>query len=240
MIEISSAVGSAELAIHFKTLGVPHTLVGLNGLRYGDFAFLGNGPKGRLVRVAIERKTWPDFLASTSSNRFNGDQLVGLVEDYDDISLYLEGYSRCNPDTYMFEYRGSNGQWTTGYGKATSWHAVKGMLNSFEHCGVKLDYPPTPFDTALYVTAKYQWYNSKTWEEHNSHQRVKELKFDVARASKILRIARALGIGHIGAKKAEKEFGTVREMVSITANEWITRGIVSSKAQATRIWNMCN
>lgn len=240
MIEISSAVGSAELATHFKNLAVPHILVPLQQLRYGDFAFTGNGPEGKLARVGIERKTWPDFLESTTSNRFNGDQLVGLVEDYDDIYLYLEGRSRCNPDTYMFEYMGDNGKWTTGYGKAKSWHAVKAMVISFEHCGVKMDYPTTPYDTALHVSTLYQWYNLKTWEEHNSHQRVKELKFDVSRASKVLRVARAIGLGHIGAKKAEKEFRTVREMVNSTANDWLEKKIVSTRAMANRLWNMCN
>lgn len=236
MIRIANDVGSAELKKYFEQLGQPHIV---SDIRYGDFVFVGSGPNNSLVRIAVERKTWPDFLASTESNRFNGDQLIGLIENYDDVCLYLEGYSRCNVTTQMFEYQ-VNGVWTTGFGRARPWHAIKSMITTFERCGIKVDYPPSPLDTARYVSNLYQWYNSKSWDEHNSHKRVKEIKFDVKRPSKVIRVARALGLGHIAAEKADSVFTTVREMVNIDLDEWIKRGVVTTRAQATKVWKMCN
>jgi len=236
MIRIANDKGSAELKPLFDKLGQPNRLA---EIRYGDFVFEGNGPNGTLAKIAIERKTWPDFISSTDSNRFNGDQLAGLIENYDTVYLYIEGESRCNPDTFMFEYK-SGGMWTTGYSRAKPWTAIKNMITTFEHCGIKVDYPLNPLETARNTGTLYQWYNSKSWDEHNSHKRVKELKFNVARAGKIIRVARALGLGHIAAEKAEKVFTSVREMVNIDRDDWIRKGIVSTRVQATRLWNMCN
>lgn len=242
MIHIANDKGSAELKPLFDQLGQPNKLA---EIRYGDFTFIGNGPNGKLARIAVERKTWPDFISSTDSNRFNGDQLAGLIEHYDDVYLYIEGEARCNPDTNMFEYK-HHGMWTTGYARAKPWTAIKNMITTFEHCsakekwGIKIDYPLNMLETARNVSTLYQWYNSKAWDEHNSHKRVKELTFNVARAGKIIRVARALGLGHIAAEKAEKAFGSVKEMVNCKPDDWIWKGVVGTKAQATRLWNMCN
>lgn len=237
MIAIDSRVGSAELDVYFKKLGYPHRL---EQLKYGDFAFNGNGPNSRLIRVAVERKTWPDFLNSVASGRFSGDQLIGLIENYDDVYLYLEGAYRCNPDSTMFEYKNTGSAvWTTGYGKPLNWHFVMAKILSFEHCGLRVVYTHDPEDTARRVGSAYTWY-SKLWEEHNSHRQIKNIKFDVQRATKVARVARALGLGHIAARKAEAAFKSNREMIMATTDDWIRHGIVASRAQATKIWNMCN
>ena len=237
MIEIDTRVGSAELEPYFKQLGQPYCL---KQLKYGDFAFIGNGPNGTLVRVAIERKTWPDFLASTTSSRFNGDQLVGLLEDYDDVYLYLEGSSRCNPDNFMFEYKATRSLvWTTGYGKPTPWHVVRSKITTFEHCGIRTNYPEDAMATANHVSNLYQWYR-RPWEEHNSHRQIKEIKMDVSRATKVARVARALGLGHQGARRAELAFKTVKEMVNAEVDDWFWKDVVKTTAQAKKLWGMCN
>jgi len=237
VIEIDSRVGSKEFDVYFKKLGVPHTLT---TLKYGDFAFTGNGPKGTLVRVAIERKTWPDFIGSTISSRFNGDQLIGLTEDYDSVYLYLEGRSRCNPDTGLFEYMGNKAPlWTTGYSKPISWHAIKAKLTTFEYCGVKLDYPENPEATALHVASLYQWH-AREWESHNSHRQIKDISFDLSRASKVAKVARALGLGHQGARRAELAWETVKDMVNAPVDDWIWKDVVKTKAQAIKLWKAGN
>lgn len=241
MIEIANDVGSAELKIHFDNLGQPSRL---EEIRYGDFRFLGNGPNGTLVRVAVERKTWSDLMSSIASGRLFGDQLPGLLENYDDIYIYVEGESRINKDVNSskfgaIEYRDKKG-WTAGYGNAVPWHYIKKKIINLEHCGIKFDYPTTPESTALFVSTLYQWYTSKAWEEHTSHRQLKTPVFKVKRGNWTTAVARALGLGDTSSRMVQDKYGSPNLFTASSPDDLLSQGIVASKAMATKIYNRMN
>lgn len=235
MILIDSRVGSKELAPLFVAANQKHELV---KLEYGDFAFEGNGPNGP-VKVGIERKTWPDLLSSTNSNRFNGDQLIGLLENYSIAYLFIEGASRANPNSGMLEFSPMLPNFISGYGNGQAFHAIWSQITTFEHCGLKIREPINPYTSVQEIINLYQWF-SRPWESHNSHQRVKDIRFSVKRASTVAKVARALGLGHEGARRAEQFFGSVKAMVNAAPEDWVIKGVVSSAQMAQKMWRACN
>ena len=82
MILVDDRIGAVEIA---PLLGSPNVTC---RLEFADFAWSGNGPDGQ-VDIGVERKSLLDLLASMTTGRLSGHQMVGLTAQYDWVYLLV-------------------------------------------------------------------------------------------------------------------------------------------------------
>ena len=113
MVTVDPRSGSAEIKPLLDSL---HLKTELRMMPAADFAFDGDGPKGK-SRIGIERKTVKDLLACMRDNRLVGVQIPRLVLHYDVRYLLIEGMVRANPRDNLLEqaYQAKDGKvyWKT-------------------------------------------------------------------------------------------------------------------------------
>ena len=80
VVSVDDRMGSGEVAPILRGLHVP---VKVERMDSADFAFEGNGPKGRCL-VGIERKKVKELIQSIESGRFEGEQLPKMVKTQQD------------------------------------------------------------------------------------------------------------------------------------------------------------
>jgi ERCC4-type nuclease len=205
-IFIDSRKGSAELIDLFSDAL-------LVKLEFGDCAFEGNGPQGR-IQIGIERKRCGDLIQSISSGRLSGHQLPGLLETYYKVYLIVEGIWRANRKDGTVEVFRHGKFKPLGSSRFTS-KRIWGYLTALNaSTGVEVFITPTIEETALVIEELEHWWN-QPWEKHVSHLMVNKLSPPSAylrpgRPSLIRRIALELpGIGYDRVVEVEKKFKTV-------------------------------
>lgn len=165
MILVDSRVGSAELAPHIRKVGVPCEVT---QLPYGDFAFEGNGPKGRIT-VGIERKALHDMLHCIDDSRYAAFQRPGMLNLYDKSILMMEGVWRPHEDGWLME--GFNGGTSWGFCRYRSQKAMYAKLRrylfSIALSGVIVLHTRDIIHTA-YDTCELFHYFQKRWQDHTS------------------------------------------------------------------------
>jgi ERCC4-type nuclease len=168
LIRIDHRTGSAELQPYFKRWGVEAMI---SQLEFADFAFTGNGQSGRVV-VGVERKTIRDLVNSMESKRFAGHQLPGLLDNYHDVFLVVEGVWRRGEDGSIEELRKG---WQTLYQggrRLVHYRGVDNFLTTMSLCcGVLVKRTLDAPETAAAIVNLYRWYE-KRWEQHESHKAV--------------------------------------------------------------------
>jgi ERCC4-type nuclease len=195
-------------------------------LDYADCAFVGNGPNGVPVGVGIELKKLKDMLSCITTGRFSGHQLPGLVQNYDEVWLIVEGIYRPSPKDGVLE---------TLYGR--SWETVRlgaraWMYRDFESFlttmevkgGIRIRRTTSRDETARVVGALYSWWCNSDYDEHRAH-----LTFNRARDQALLappslkhEIAACLpGLGYMKGGAAAGHFDSVQAMILADEKEWM-------------------
>ena len=213
-----------KLTPHIRQLGRPCD--DTTYLTSGDFSFLGHGPQSPW-RVGIERKGILDLCGSMDSGRLTGSQLPRLHEDYDVVYLLVEGAMRRvgrGPKEGDLEYRYFDRDWTSPV-KPVNYFAVCNFLTTLEaKAGLNLRFAFTPYDSATQVVALYDWWTTKTWEQHRAHLGVYTTKRGEVRTKDeaIVRMLTSLkiGVSEKIARRAAVAFGTPERMVSAPEAHW--------------------
>lgn len=219
MIFIDDRIGSKDLIKH-----MPENSAQLTRLRFGDAMFLGNGPEGCPVHVAMELKTIGDILACIIDGRFSGHQLPGLLAHYHVIYLIIEGKHRPDPRTGLLQVPGSRGWRDADYGaKRWMYRDLDCFLSTMEmKAGIKVRRSYDRKESAQILLAQHHWWTAKDYDEHRAHE-----AFDISgepsvvRPSLLRRIAAQLpGIGWQKAQAVEKHFPDVVTMMVADEREW--------------------
>jgi ERCC4-type nuclease len=158
---IDDRTGSKELAGLIRR---PHEIT---RLEFGDFAYVGNGPRG-IVTIGIERKTISDLIQSMTSGRMTSHQLPGMASVFDYSYVLVEGLWRGNPKTNTLEiYRG--GWKAHSYGKRyIQYTAVTSFLNAIAiGYGVHIWRTGTMRESARWIDDTHSWW-SKPWDKHST------------------------------------------------------------------------
>lgn len=223
MLFVDSRIGSFDLEPMLKSLGAP---VELTTLEFADCCFVGSGPEGRPVQVGIELKKLNDMLSCITTGRFSGHQLPGLVQNYDEIWLIVEGIYRANPrDGILETYKG--GDWRAVELGARRWQYrdLEAFLTTAEvKAGVRVRRTNSRDETARVVAGLYAWWTATDYEDHRSHlalNRSRDIAL-LAKPSLTRRIANELpGIGFERSGMVAGHFETVRNMVNADESEWV-------------------
>jgi len=164
MLSVDYRIGSGELARYFHPFGINPTRT---KLEFGDFAFEGNGPNGK-VTVGIERKRIEDLLDSMTSKRLSGHQLLGMSDLYDYGYLIVEGIWK--PGQHGELLIGKPGGWNT---KQTPYRAIDNYLATLElRAGMMIRRTAQPEETVFVVVDLYRYWTEKLWKEHRSHEEI--------------------------------------------------------------------
>jgi ERCC4-type nuclease len=178
--------GSGELLPYFKPYDVPVEVVQLDA---GDAAFCGNGPNGPVL-IGYERKVLLDAINSMRDDRFMGEQLPKLLDQYGlSITIILEGIWRAGPESGAIEIKGYD-RGAGGYKKSTwvpvqtgsrwvMYRELDHWLSTLEHkisfeAGRQFNVVRTADEaqTAAYLVSRYKWWNDKEWEKHDSYKTI--------------------------------------------------------------------
>jgi len=180
--------GSKDLALPLKALGckcvVNEKGEAVDDLEFADCAFVGNGPGGRPWQVGIEVKTIDDVVQCIHSGRFAGHQLIGLMRDYDEAWLCIEGMWRTSPyglleTAKVIPCKEPNKQlliWSPiGVGR-TRWmtSTVLEWLMTMTRAQTEAGMPLLLWrgwdrlETIRFVAAHYHWWTDDAYEKHKS------------------------------------------------------------------------
>lgn len=234
MILVDSRTGSAELIPHLQRLNMS---VEKTTLEFGDFAFEGNGPYGR-VAVGVERKTLHDMLSCIEDARYAGHQRPGMKGLYDISILMIEGNWRPHdPDGFLME--GFNNGVTWGFCKfrsqRTMYHKLYRYLISVQMSGVHVSYSRDPFHTAFNVVEWYQWFH-KEWHNHDSMLEMQKIQLPglMTKPSLVRRWAKELeGVGVKMSDLFARKFKTAYDLANADELDFLkVPGVGVKTAQA--------
>lgn len=168
MLLLDPRTGSGDLVAWLKPLGIPVTS---HQMEYGDAAFVGNGPDGMPHQVGIEIKTIGDVMNCMTSGRYAAHQLPGLLRDYDECWLVVEGQWRARePDGLLQVFHPTKHYWfdlKVG-GRRWMWNEVQGWVNSMMVLGgTKVWQTADRAGTARFLASLYHWWQ-KPFDSHSS------------------------------------------------------------------------
>lgn len=183
MLLLDPRAGSGDLVAWLTPLGVPATT---SRLEFGDVAFVGNGPNDLPHQVGLEVKTIGDVVNCMTSGRFAAHQLPGLLRDYDEAWLLIEGQWRPSvPDGLLQVYHPSKHFWFTlkTGGRQWMWKDVQGWVQSMMVLGgVKVWCSPDRAQLAAFIAGLYRWWQ-KPFGDHSSLKTFVDYKARVGGAS---------------------------------------------------------
>ena len=217
MIFLDPRAGSSDYLPRLRALGAP---VEFAPMEFGDVSFADN--RGRAI--GIELKKLNDILACVLNGRFSGHQLPGLVRDYAEAYLVVEGFWRPNPQDGVLETWRGRGWVPVQLGKKTwMWRDFDSFLNTIEvKGGVRVRRTASEDETARVVYGLYNWWSHA--DDHRSHLALNRAGRDVAlfaRPTLVRRMASELpGVGYEKSAAVAAAFPTVRRMVDASEKEW--------------------
>lgn len=195
-------IGSAEIA----------------ALDFGDASFMGKGPGNMPVLVGIERKRVDDLIQSTTTGRFQGHQLPGLVSSYGYVYLIVEGAVNRSGDLLQY-WQGKDCR-DAGF----TVRQFDNLLNTLAViAGIIVITTRDDRETAIAVKNLYHWWQ-KDWDEHKGHVGFYVEPHPVAvmkKPSLLRRIAKELpGVGWDRSRAIEAAFPCVKDMVNAAEHKW--------------------
>lgn len=226
MLLIDDRKGSADL-VEYAPL---YPLGELCRLDSGDVCFVGNGPEGPLM-VGIEVKSVWDVLASSATGRLQATQITTMLDEYDVCWLLYYGEYRPASGTNHLRVKGERGKWRTatlGRDTPLPFSYIEKLLMDLAATGVRVKHVPDKQQAAMWIRFLYDWW-SKPWDKHKGLR-----TFDNSRQVSLLpgmddamlrraRVASCLpGLGFEKAVVAAQRFGTIREMLEATQEDWMS------------------
>jgi len=222
MMFLDSRVGSKDLLDPMRRFGIP---VELTTLDYGDATWLGKGPDGPLP-VGVELKTIGDLLSSLVSGRLTGHQIPGMVQQYHQVWLVVEGMVKPDRETgELQQFRGSGWRPIELGRRRFTYHDFSAFLATLEtKAGVHVRQTEGRWETACLLASLYRWWQ-KDWESHRGHLAFEPVLRDTALLSQpslLRRLAKELpGVGWTKSAEVEAHFKTVDRMTSATEADWV-------------------
>jgi ERCC4-type nuclease len=217
---VDPRVGSIDLV---KFLKMPAQVT---KLKYGDAAFMGNGPDDSVLSIGIERKNIRDLIQSMESGRLSGHQLIGLLDFYHVVYLVIEGTWQVMDGVVKVP---QGRKWVAIGGTRHSWTyaEVANYLNTLAIItGVNMWFTEDPALTADWIRHTYFWWQ-KMWSEHKAHldfskppDMPKHMR--MIRPTLVHRIAKELrGIGWERAGELAREFPTMEMLMAAKQDDLI-------------------
>jgi len=232
-IRIDGRVGSGH---YLPLLNNLHPRIAIRAtLPFGDAAFSGNGPDGRVL-IGVEIKKLRDLLNSMISGRLAAHQLPGMMQSYTHSWLVIEGIWRFDYDTGVLMVPKQKSWFKHKNGGARVWEPLSlgnrkfsikdigGFLTSLQiFGGVHVHLTSTDRDTALFLWNLHRWW-SKPWSAHKTPLTIRPSApagCSLRKPSLVAQVAAAIpGVGPKKAHAAAREFGTVKEMVGASVERW--------------------
>lgn len=195
-------------------------------LAFADFAFLGHGEDDSPVSIGIERKALPDFVTSMYDGRLPGHQLPGLLSNYQEVWIVVEGLWSASPKTgHVTVPKGKKWVDFEVGQKAVMARELESMLLTLEMkggCRVRLTRGKR--ETCLFLAALYHWWVDVGEGQHRSHLRFRTVTADQAllhTPSVCRKIAAQLpGVGWTRSGAIAQSFGSVAAMVAADEKRW--------------------
>jgi len=237
MILIDDRTGSKELLTYIMAIGVPCEI---SRLEFGDFAFEGNGPRGRIA-IGIERKTLHDMLNCIDDSRYAAHQRPGMNSTYDKNFLILEGNwgpgAPPNMAGVLLE-KGYPCRYRTG--KVMYSKLYRYML-SISLSGVTVLHSRDMRETAVNITEVYHYFQ-KNWEAHTALISTQILAIPALTQKPSLVRRWAADLANIGVKhsiEAERMFKTPIKLAQSTESDWMSIpgiGVKTAMGVIREIW----
>lgn len=225
VIVVDAAIGSKDLVVPLKKLGLP---VQLGHLDTGDVAFQGRGPAGSEVFIGVELKKIADLVASLQTGRLPLHQLPRMLRAYDHSWILVEGTWRHDDQGLVCSFSG-HGVWHPLSKRMMADELEKRMLslelspsvNSGLYPHVR--YTSSRRDTLRFLAALYRWWTDRDMDQHKT-------MLGIYRPPSLLPISqfrRTIStLPHIGFKKSKELEGcfaaSLRWAFSASLEEWMT------------------
>lgn len=161
--DVTRSERAADMIAGLKRRGVD---AALEFMRYGDAAFIGNGPEGRAVSVGVELKTIGDLARCMFDGRLVAGQLPGMVNTYELCWLIVEGPMRPGDDG-MLLVPGRDHTWVPTASRLMyrDLHKFLLSLQVQGHIGYARTW--TKVETVQVLSDMYSWWSSD-WDDHRS------------------------------------------------------------------------
>lgn len=212
---------SKELQVYIQRIGVKAEL---DRLEFGDAAFEGNGPEGR-VMIGVERKTISDMINCIEDARYSAHQLPGMAKMYAKSILMVEGIWKPDIGTgYLMELVNTLNWRPFRYrARMERYHMLFRYLLSVSFGGVTVIQSRDLEQTAYNICEIYHYFQ-KPWEQHTALLGMQKLNIPTlnGRPSLVQRVAAELdGVGVKLSAEAAKVFKSTHELVSADESEWM-------------------
>lgn len=222
MILVDSRVGSRELLPFIQRVGPRCELA---TLEYGDAAFEGNGPRGRMG-IGVERKTLGDALNCIDDSRYAAHQRPGMLAMFDKNILMVEGVWK--PDSasgYLMECVATLTWRPLRYRmQMTRYSKLFRYLLSIQLAGTVVIITRDMEHTAYNICECYSYFQKK-WDDHTSLLETQKLNMPslTGKPSLVRRWASDLeGVGVKYSMEAERIFKTAWELARANESDWLT------------------
>jgi hypothetical protein len=238
-LTVDPRAGSKNLIPVLRSLGIN---VAVEPMEFGDVAFAGNGPDG-VVTVGFEHKTLDDVLKCIVDGRFAAHQLPGMQACYDVRWLVIQGEWTASDGGELLIRKGR--KWKTVPGqnrKVWFYSAVEHWIETMRtEGGFHVHYPPDLRRAALFIKARYTWWQ-REWTSHDSlHAFNTSMIHVVQRPGITKRMAACVpGVGWELSGRVAKHFGTPKEMVNAPASEWMKVEKIGPTIAKRAVWLMEN
>lgn len=220
MIEVDYRIGSEHLVPLLDQMHLPTQLV---ELEFGDVAFFGNGPDGR-VSIGIELKKIRDLINSIRDGRLSGHQLPGMTNAYFGCLLIVEGLWQPDDSGRLQIWKG--GGWETLTQPSIMYAEVDNYINTLQwNVNIRYKRTGSERETAYVIANQYRRWQ-KAWSEHTAHTQFDDPAFvgslPLRPLGVVERAAHAIlpGMGLHRCVETAKRFPSVFEMAMADEGDW--------------------
>ena len=164
---IANDTGSKDLIQPLQRMGVPAEQANLD---FGDIVFMGRGEKGAKLWIGIEMKTITEFAQAMTTKRFQGHQLLGMVDaevGFDRRYLLLEGDWHHNDKGEAITAMGKRSKRIHGAPNAIAFEQE--IINIGTRGGFWVVQRSTRRDVLRFIVACYRYWTDKDLDQHKSH-----------------------------------------------------------------------
>lgn len=194
-------------------------------LEYGDAAFEGNGPSGRMM-IGVERKTIGDLLNCIDDARYSAHQRPGMLAMYQKSMMIIEGTWKPDIQTgYLMECVAQM-TWRPFRQRTqmVRYNKLFRYLLTVQFSGVAVIWSRDLEQTAFNICEIYHWF-AKPWDQHTSLLEMQKLNIPSlnGRPPLVQRWAAELdGVGVKHSGEALKVFKTPYELAKSDETQWIS------------------
>lgn len=246
---VANESGSKDLIEPLRKLGLNIKPVTHSILPFGDIAFSGRGEGGKKLFIGIEYKKIGELAASLASKRFQGHQLLGMVDGasgFDRRYLLVEGGFHHDNQGRAVIFRGP-GRPSPLAGAKSAVQLEQELLNIATRGGVPVVERATRRDAMRWVLACVRYWTDKDLDEHRSHLAIYAPDFDKRLLTPPSDFRKALqvllpGIGWATSQRLEEECwdpvkqeGSFRRLMGKSEDWWANLQTFDKKGNSKKL-----